>query len=136
MGPLAWLAFAANSTQNVSSLGLPANTYISKLEFSYGTVPGASRLRRASMAPRFATGWDGNPVNDGDNMVNNGQMDWTFLGSPNTRTDSTTNPIHEPTVTPFGSQINHHQRAVYPDFSSGLPPDLRRSRQFAQQRHG
>ncbi len=95
---------AEGTTLNTSALGLPANTYITRVEFSYGTIPsGFSGAPRIS-GDTLAVDRNGNAVADGDNMVNNARMDWTFLGVPNNRTDSTTNPIHGPTVTPSGSK--------------------------------
>ncbi|MEP6985907.1 MAG: SdrD B-like domain-containing protein, partial [Chloroflexota bacterium] len=96
--------FAEGTTLNTSALGLPANTYITKLEFSYGTIPlgfaGSARINGATLAIDA----NGGTVADGDNMVNNATMDWTFMGLTHSTPDSTTNPIRNPTVTPSASK--------------------------------
>ncbi|MCA0454207.1 MAG: carboxypeptidase regulatory-like domain-containing protein [Chloroflexi bacterium] len=96
--------FAEGTTVNTSALGLPAGIYISRLEFNYGSIPMNFEGYARIMGETLETDRDGATVADGDNMVNNASMDWEFMGVPNNRTDSTTNPIHGPTVTPAAAK--------------------------------
>ncbi len=96
--------FAQGTTLNTSALGLPASTYISKLELGYDTIPlgfsGSARINGDTLA----IDRNGGTVADGDNMINNAHMDWTYLSISHTTPDTTTNPIHNPTVTPSASK--------------------------------
>jgi uncharacterized repeat protein (TIGR01451 family) len=94
--------FAEGATAPTPSL--PGGVYISRIEFSYGTIPAGFRGAPRINGVTLPLDRNGNPVSDGDTMTNNATMDWTYQGSPNTRTDSTSNPIRVPTVTPTGSK--------------------------------
>jgi len=94
--------FAEGATAAAPSL--PGGVYISRIEFAYGTIGAGFRGAPRINGSTLAVDRNGNPVNDGDLMNNSAVMDWTYQGAPNSRTDSTSNPIRVPTVTPTGSK--------------------------------
>ncbi len=98
-----WGTFAEGATVNAPALG--ANVYITRVEFAYGTIPAGFAGAPRIFGTTLEYDRNGAEVTDGSTMVNNAQMDWVYQGVPSVpRTDSTSDPIRLPTVTPSASK--------------------------------
>ena len=96
--------FGANTTQNVSDLGLTAGVYVTDVEINYGTVrSGFAASGTAANQPRV-TGFVNNPtpngstVVDGSLSVNNATLTSTYDGVAVTQ-KTATNTVTIPTTT-------------------------------------
>ncbi|MBZ0302303.1 MAG: carboxypeptidase regulatory-like domain-containing protein, partial [Anaerolineae bacterium] len=92
----------ASSNATFSIPALASGEYITNIRWQYGTVPIAFS---ANSLPRInGTVIDpdntGAPVNDNDSMSNDATMDWSYQGIPNSRGDSTIDPVREPRAVP------------------------------------
>ncbi len=61
--------FAANTTQNVSSLSLPGGGFVTQIEINYGTVPAGFRASTTAGSRPTLTGVVNSPARDGSTPV-------------------------------------------------------------------
>jgi uncharacterized repeat protein (TIGR01451 family) len=90
-----------NQTLNVSSLGLPAGTYLTAVQWDFGTIPidfnpTSPRIMGRVINPDR----NGSLVSDGSSMTNNATVAWTYQGEPDDLDDSVTNTVREPIAEP------------------------------------
>ncbi len=97
--------FAANNqTLTAAALGLPGGTYITAVQWDYGTV-GADFRPRSGEAPRIYGAVmnpdrNGSAVNDGHTMTNHAALDWSYLGTADGVTDTQSDIVRTPVANP------------------------------------